>query len=253
MGCIPVVLSDDWVLPFDEVIDWSAAAVVVPEDSVLLVPDLLYTFTAEKIYQMKQRGFFIYQRYFSSVEKIAITALEIVWERMRIAEAKERTQWNHLHPIDATKSAHGVNVVVRASEKPSSRLQKVVLNVAKIESLRKIVILWPNSRGVPPVGADFGTKSALEFVLINNRSIDFASLQRVCDNGFVLFVDERLNPPFSEMSALIDYVERNPNRLIGVHGIEFDVSSFFSVMFLNFYLLGSIPFVVIFQSCIYSI
>lgn len=31
------MLSDDWILPFDEIIDWSAAAVVVPEDSVLLV------------------------------------------------------------------------------------------------------------------------------------------------------------------------------------------------------------------------
>ncbi|EYB98186.1 hypothetical protein Y032_0133g1754 [Ancylostoma ceylanicum] len=222
LGCIPVVLSDDWVLPFDEIIDWSAAAVVIPEDNVLLVPDILYTYTAEKIFQMKQRGFFIYYRYFSSVEKIAITALEIVWDRIRIAEAQERTRWNHLHPHEMLLTRQGVNVVIKASEKPSSRLQKVVLNVAKLEDIRKIVILWSHLRGVPPVGADFGTKIPLEFVDVINRTIDVTSLKIACDRGFVMFIDERLNPPKTEMNSVLEYSQRNPNRMVGVHGIEFD-------------------------------
>ncbi|VDP09828.1 unnamed protein product [Heligmosomoides polygyrus] len=193
LGCIPVVLSDDWILPFDEIIDWSAAAVVVPEDSVLLVPDVLYTYTAERIYQMKQRGFFIYYRYFSSVEKIAITALEIVWERTRIAEALGRAHWNHLHPFEVEASQQDLTIVVKATEKPSSRLQKAVSVVAALTGLRKaslfmssiriiliygpcfkrcyrflscIIVLWPTKRGVPPVGADFGVKIPLEFVSV---------------------------------------------------------------------------------------
>ncbi|KAK6732690.1 hypothetical protein RB195_016827 [Necator americanus] len=222
LGCIPVVLSDDWVLPFDEVIDWSAAAVVIPEDNVLLVPDILYTFTAEKIFSMKQRAFFLYYRYFSSVEKITISALQIVWERIRIAEALERTRWNHLHPMDILMATNGLNVVIKASEKASSRLQKVVFNIAKLQDLRKIVILWPRLRGVPPVGADFGTKIPLEFVEVTNKTIDVTSVRMACGQGFVMFVDERLNPPLAEMNTLLEYSKRNPSRLIGVHGLEFD-------------------------------
>ncbi|WKY08718.1 hypothetical protein Q1695_007889 [Nippostrongylus brasiliensis] len=42
LGCISVVLSDVWSLPFYEGLDLSAAAVL--EDSVLLVSDILYTY-----------------------------------------------------------------------------------------------------------------------------------------------------------------------------------------------------------------
>ncbi|KAK6029777.1 exostosin family protein, partial [Ostertagia ostertagi] len=163
LGCIPVVLSDDWVLPFDEIIDWSAAAVIVPEDNVLLVPDILHTYTPERIFQMKQRGFFIYYRYFSSVEKIAITALEIVWERIRLSEGLDHRNWNHFH-LHTPSALREVTLVIKAAEKPSSRLQKTVSTVAALDGLAKVVVLWPRKRGVPPIGADFGVKTALVFI-----------------------------------------------------------------------------------------
>jgi len=38
-GCIPVVLSNEWVLPFSEVIDWNKAAVIGDERLLLQVTD----------------------------------------------------------------------------------------------------------------------------------------------------------------------------------------------------------------------
>ncbi|KAE9414389.1 hypothetical protein Angca_002799 [Angiostrongylus cantonensis] len=220
-GCIPVVLSDDWILPFDEIIDWSNAVVVIPEADVLLA-DILYTYTPQNIFQMKQHGFYIYYRYFSSVEKIVITALQIVWERVRMSQALERSRWNHLHPFDISSTTMEVTIIVKASEKPSSRLQKVVLNTSKLDSLRHIVVLWPRSRGVPPIGADFGVKIPLEFIEINDGSIDTVLLRGKCNTGFAVFLDERSNPALSEVTTLLEYSYRNPTRLIGVHGLEFD-------------------------------
>ena len=36
-ACIPVLLSNDWVLPFSEVIDWTKAAVLADERLLLQV------------------------------------------------------------------------------------------------------------------------------------------------------------------------------------------------------------------------
>ncbi|XGW10081.1 hypothetical protein V3C99_011950 [Haemonchus contortus] len=222
LGCIPVVLSDDWVLPFDEIIDWSTAAVIVPEDNVLLVPDILHTYSPESIFQMKQRGFFIYYRYFSSVEKIAMTALEIVWERIRLSEGLARKNWNHLQYPDTSVVLNEATVIIKAAEKSSSRLQKAVSTVAALDGLSQIIVLWPRRRGVPPVGADFGVKTPLVFIETSNSDLDVSSLQDAIKDGFVVYVDERLKVSLSEVATLMEYARRNPLRLIGVHGIEFD-------------------------------
>ncbi|KAK5981876.1 hypothetical protein GCK32_006144, partial [Trichostrongylus colubriformis] len=222
LGCIPVVLSDDWVLPFDEIIDWSAAAVIVPEDSVLLVLDILYTYTPEKIFQMKQRGFFLYYRYFSSVEKIAVTALEIVWERIRISQALNRRIWNHFQFSDTSVVLRDVTVVISAAEKPSSRLQKTVSVIAVMDGLSKVIVLWPRKRGVPPIGADFGVKTPLMFIESSELGVDVDCIRDAIGDGFIVYLDERLSVPLPEVTKLLEYAQRNPLRLIGVHGIEFD-------------------------------
>ncbi|KHJ79871.1 hypothetical protein OESDEN_20469 [Oesophagostomum dentatum] len=95
------------------------------------------------------------------------------------------------------------------------------MNIAKIGDLFKTIILWPHARGVPPVGADFGTRMSLEFLIVN-KTIDVISLQNLCGTGLVLFIDERLNPTQQEINTVLDYASRNPARLIGVHGVEFD-------------------------------
>jgi hypothetical protein len=53
MGCIPVVLSNSWVLPFSEVIDWSSAVIVADERLLLQIPDQIRSISSFEIESMR--------------------------------------------------------------------------------------------------------------------------------------------------------------------------------------------------------
>ncbi|KAI1694599.1 exostosin family domain-containing protein [Ditylenchus destructor] len=93
-GCIPVVLSDDWVLPFAEVIDWSRAAIMAHESSVFFISDYLLNIPKERVMEMKRQGQLLYKKYFSSVEKIILTTLEIALQRTQRHRSFAYRNWN---------------------------------------------------------------------------------------------------------------------------------------------------------------
>lgn len=81
-GCIPVVLSDNWILPFDEVIDWSLSALQFNESQLLFIGDILRDFTEADIDALRENGLSIYQKYFSTKERIVLTTLSIIEKRI---------------------------------------------------------------------------------------------------------------------------------------------------------------------------
>ena len=76
-GCVPVLLSNGWRLPFAEVIDWSEAVVEADERLLLQVPEMLRDIPASKVFAMRQQTQVLYDRYLSSVEKIVDTTIEV--------------------------------------------------------------------------------------------------------------------------------------------------------------------------------
>ncbi|GAA6066930.1 exostosin-1, partial [Tachysurus ichikawai] len=75
-ACIPVLLSNGWELPFSEVIDWSKAAIVGDERLLLQIPSITRSVDAERILALRQQTQFLWDSYFSSVDKIVLTTLE---------------------------------------------------------------------------------------------------------------------------------------------------------------------------------
>lgn len=93
-GCVPVLLSNGWRLPFAEVIDWSQAALQADERLLLQVPDLLHSVPQSKVFAMRQQTQILWERYLSSVEKIVHTTLEIIRERVHPHRSREGVIWN---------------------------------------------------------------------------------------------------------------------------------------------------------------
>jgi hypothetical protein len=80
-GCVPVLLSNGWRLPFSEVIDWSEAVIEADERLLLQVPEMLHSIPATKVFKMRQQTQVLYDRYLSSVEKIVDTTIEVSHSR----------------------------------------------------------------------------------------------------------------------------------------------------------------------------
>lgn len=76
-GCIPVVLSNEWVLPFAEVVDWAQVAVNADERALLQVPEMLKAFSATRTFEMKQNTQVVWNKYFASIQAIMDTTLEV--------------------------------------------------------------------------------------------------------------------------------------------------------------------------------
>lgn len=81
-ACIPVIMSDGWVQPFDELIDWNCAAVQIDEQFLPLVADTLRDVERDIIEAARRRGQAIYANHLASIEQIILSTLEIVQRRV---------------------------------------------------------------------------------------------------------------------------------------------------------------------------
>lgn len=93
-GCIPISLANGWMLPFQEVIDWSRASVVWEERLLLQLPTALREMDDDQILFMRQQSQFLWNRYFSSAEVIMMTTFEILYDRIFPEKSRPRMMWN---------------------------------------------------------------------------------------------------------------------------------------------------------------
>lgn len=83
-GAIPVVLGDYAQLPYDEVVDWKEAAIILPKARASEFYFILRTYTDNNIAAMRLKGRFIFETYFSTTLKIIDTVLAILRTRLSI-------------------------------------------------------------------------------------------------------------------------------------------------------------------------
>uniref|UniRef100_A0A3Q3GUS5 Exostosin glycosyltransferase 1b n=1 Tax=Labrus bergylta TaxID=56723 RepID=A0A3Q3GUS5_9LABR len=95
-ACVPVMLSNGWELPFSEIMDWNTAAVIGDERLLLQIPSTVRSIHQDKILSLRQQTQFLWEAYFNSVEKIVLTTLEIIQDRVLRHTSRSNLMWNSL-------------------------------------------------------------------------------------------------------------------------------------------------------------
>lgn len=81
-GCIPVLLSNNWALPFDEVIDWKKAVIWADERLLFQVPEVIHSLSETKLFALRQQTQILWEQYFNTIEKIVFTTFEVMLFKM---------------------------------------------------------------------------------------------------------------------------------------------------------------------------
>ncbi|XP_026202913.1 exostosin-1b [Anabas testudineus] len=171
-ACVPVMLSNGWELPFSEIIDWNTAAVIGDERLLLQIPTTVRSIHQDKILSLRQQTQFLWEAYFSSVEKIVLTTLEIIQDRVLEHGSRSSLMWN-THPGGLfavpqysgylgdfpfyyatlgmkpypkfTAVIHAVSPLVSQSQP----ILKLLVAVAKSQYCAQIIVLWNCDKPLP--------------------------------------------------------------------------------------------------------
>ena len=83
-GAVPVILSQDLLLPLGEVVDWSQAAIILPLQRVTELHFLLRTVPHSDLFSLKRQGRLLLQTYFSSPSTVLDSLLAVMRRRLTI-------------------------------------------------------------------------------------------------------------------------------------------------------------------------
>lgn len=231
-GCIPVIISDAYILPFSEVIDWKKASLELREDQIPDLPDILHSIELGHIYQMRQQVRFLWQRYFSSMTNITLTTLQILNDRVFPYKAKDYDWWNEPSPRPGAQNplflplippkSHGFTAVVLTYDREQS-LFEVIKQIAQTPSLSKVLVVWNHQEKTPPP-ADRWPKinKPLKVVQtkenkLSNRFYPYDEIETECilaiDDDIIMLTPDELEFGYGVWREFPDRLVGFPSRL----------------------------------------
>ncbi|NXN05159.1 EXT1C protein, partial [Sylvia borin] len=235
-ACIPVLLSDGWELPFSEAIDWGKAAVVGSERLLLQIPSAVRCIHPERVLAFQQQTQFLWDAYFSSVDKIVHTTLEIIKDRLSPHRSRSRLLWNalpggllvlpefstHLGDFPFYYLQHGYSpstkftALIRAVSQAGSLSQPILRLIQAVSGSQycaQIVVLWSCEKPPPPSGKWPPTPQPHCVLLpqLSHRFFPFEAIQ----TDAVLSLDEDTSLSTSEVDFAFSVWRSFPERIVG--------------------------------------
>lgn len=81
-NCIPVVVSDEWILPFSEFLDWTLFSVQLRSFQINDIVRVLEDYSESDIKMMKKQAEYVFIEYFASMGKITLGVLKYLESRI---------------------------------------------------------------------------------------------------------------------------------------------------------------------------
>jgi len=81
-NAIPVILADNYVLPFSEKILWEEFSIFVPQSDMMNIPAIIQRIDDERLAHMRERLAEVYEKHFASFEQMIDTVLDITRDRI---------------------------------------------------------------------------------------------------------------------------------------------------------------------------
>ncbi|XP_051844125.1 LOW QUALITY PROTEIN: exostosin-like 1 [Antechinus flavipes] len=233
-GCVPVLLRRGWELPFAEVIDWGTAAIIIDERHLLQIRSVLQGLPPARVLALRQQTQFLWDAYFSSVEKIVHSTLEIIRDRIFRAASRPWLLWNappggllalptfstHLGDFPFYYSQHG--------SRPSGRFSaliwvgpldqpplKLIQEVAGSQHCAQILVLWSSDN--PPPAQGKWPQTAVPLVIIEGRKkkSDRFFPYGTIGTDAVLSLDAHSSLSTSEVDFAFVVWKSFPERIVG--------------------------------------
>ncbi|KAF5286151.1 hypothetical protein FQR65_LT12909 [Abscondita terminalis] len=225
-NCIPVVVMDGVVLPFNNVIDWKRASVFIMEDYLNTLFDILKKISRERIEDMRKQVRFLYNRYFSSMKSIVETTLDIVQDRVYPHWGKTYDDWNMrpdemkknplFLPITAPRS-QGFTAAILTYDRVES-LFLLIEKLSKVPSMSKIIVIWNNQRKSPPPLSAFPNISKplkVIYTKANKLSNRFYPFEEIETEAILTIDDDIVMLTADELEFGYEVWREFPDRIVG--------------------------------------
>ncbi|CAH8515844.1 unnamed protein product [Heterobilharzia americana] len=134
----------------------SRIVIRIPRVKFQKIPSILSTYSSREKFLLRQQILFIYERYFSSVERILLTTLDILNDRVFPQYSRSYAEWNYpnysrsefpispvlFYPAKAFPQA-GFTALIRAHNH-FALLSTLLKSIQSVKFLQQIVVVWTN-------------------------------------------------------------------------------------------------------------
>lgn len=226
-GCIPILISDTYVLPFSEVIDWKRAVLQMYEADLPRLMDVVHGVSQQRIREMRRSGRYLYDKYFSSMEHIALSTLRIMNDRVFPHQRMTYSEWNDppeprpvrnsfVLPMGPPRS-QGFTAVVLTYDRLES-LFRVLERLSKAPSLTKMVVVWNNQQKEPPPIASWPRlPKPLQIVRTKHNQLSnrFYPYPEIETDAILAMDDDIVMLTTDEVEFAFEVWRQFPDRIVG--------------------------------------